>query len=82
MSPVESMACGVPVIGADEGGLRETIIDSETGFLTRVSVENIKKAVQKMTPELSGSFRERCQSRAGEFSLEKFVEKLRLLLAL
>lgn len=35
-----------------------------------------------MTPELSGSFRERCQSRAGEFSLEKFVEKLRLLLAL
>lgn len=25
MSPVESMACGVPVIGAREGGLLETI---------------------------------------------------------
>jgi glycosyltransferase involved in cell wall biosynthesis len=27
MSPVESMASGVPVIGANEGGLKETIIE-------------------------------------------------------
>lgn len=76
MSPVESMACGTPVIGANEWGLRETIIDGETGFLIETSVENIEKAVQKMTPELSESFREKCQSRARDFSLEKFVEKL------
>jgi len=33
MSPVESMACGTPVIGVDEGGLKETIIDGKTGKL-------------------------------------------------
>jgi glycosyltransferase involved in cell wall biosynthesis len=31
--PVEAQACGTPVIGLDRGGLRETVIDGETGFL-------------------------------------------------
>ncbi len=31
--PVEAMACGVPVIGAAYGGLKDTIISGETGFL-------------------------------------------------
>lgn len=38
MSPVESMACGVPVIGVREGGLLETIIESKTGKL--IEIEN------------------------------------------
>jgi len=33
MSPVESMACGTPVIGVDDGGLKESIIDGKTGIL-------------------------------------------------
>lgn len=36
MAPVESMACGTPVIGADEGGLRETIYDGKTGKLIEI----------------------------------------------
>lgn len=31
--PIESMACGTPVIGVNEGGLMETILHGETGFL-------------------------------------------------
>jgi glycosyltransferase involved in cell wall biosynthesis len=31
--PVEAQACGTPVIGLDRGGLRETVVDGETGFL-------------------------------------------------
>lgn len=31
--PLEAMACGTPVVGIREGGLRETIVDGETGFL-------------------------------------------------
>ena len=31
-SPLEALACGVPVIAAAVGGLRETIIDGETGW--------------------------------------------------
>jgi len=32
--PIESMACGTPVVGVREGGVRETVIHNETGILT------------------------------------------------
>lgn len=31
--PIESMGCGTPVIGVKEGGVRETVINNETGML-------------------------------------------------
>jgi glycosyltransferase involved in cell wall biosynthesis len=31
--PLEAMACGTPVIGVREGGIRETIVDGATGIL-------------------------------------------------
>ena len=37
MSPVESMAAGKPVIGVAEGGLLETVVQGETGYLIAVS---------------------------------------------
>ncbi|SDP33564.1 Glycosyltransferase involved in cell wall bisynthesis [Ralstonia sp. 25mfcol4.1] len=33
ITPVEAMACGVPVVGANVGGIRSTVLDGETGFL-------------------------------------------------
>lgn len=33
MIPVEAQACGTPVIGLRRGGLLETVVDGETGFL-------------------------------------------------
>jgi glycosyltransferase involved in cell wall biosynthesis len=33
--PVESQACGTPVVALDAGGARETVIDGETGVLVR-----------------------------------------------
>jgi glycosyltransferase involved in cell wall biosynthesis len=33
LTPLESMACGTPVIGADVGGIRYTVCDGETGYL-------------------------------------------------
>jgi glycosyltransferase involved in cell wall biosynthesis len=33
LTPLESMACGTPVIGADVGGIRYTVRDGETGYL-------------------------------------------------
>ncbi|MFP5390621.1 MAG: glycosyltransferase [Gammaproteobacteria bacterium] len=33
ITPVEAMACARPVIGADVGGIKHTVIDGETGYL-------------------------------------------------
>src|SRR5690606_11255628 len=33
ITPLEAMACARPVIGADTGGIRSTVIDGQTGYL-------------------------------------------------
>ncbi len=33
ITPVEAMACARPVIGANVGGIKSTVVDGETGFL-------------------------------------------------
>jgi len=35
ITPVESMACGTPVIGTNVGGIKFTVRDDETGYLVR-----------------------------------------------
>ncbi len=33
ITPLESMACGTPVIGSNVGGIKSTVVDGKTGFL-------------------------------------------------
>ena len=33
ITPLESMACGTPVIGANVGGIKYSVVDGQTGFL-------------------------------------------------
>ncbi|SHL65896.1 Phosphoheptose isomerase [Nitrosospira sp. Nsp11] len=35
ITPLESMACGTPVIGSNVGGIKSTVMDGKTGFLVR-----------------------------------------------
>jgi glycosyltransferase involved in cell wall biosynthesis len=46
--PLESMACGTPVVGVAEGGLRETIRHGETGLLTDRDPRLFAAAVEEL----------------------------------
>lgn len=82
MSPVESMAAWKPVLWVNDGGLKETIIDWETGYLINkeAKVEYIIDAVNKLTPEKCLDMRENCEKRASEFGLEEFKKQLKNLI--
>ena len=79
ISPVESMAAGKPVIGVAEGGLKETIIDGETGFLLPPGYrpDDIAAAVRELTPQRAAAMREACERRAEDFSVARFVDAMR-----
>ncbi len=74
--PIEAMASGKPCIGADEGGLRETIVHEKTGLLIEASEENLISAVKFLTPEHAAKMRRACLNRAKLFSKEKFIERM------
>jgi glycosyltransferase involved in cell wall biosynthesis len=42
---LEAMACGTPVIGVREGGIRESVIDGKTGLLVERDVNEIAMAI-------------------------------------
>lgn len=78
MSPVESMASGKPVIGVSEGGLLETIIHNQTGFLIPENPrkEHIIKAVESMTNERAINMRTACETNAQKFSRRQFMDMM------
>lgn len=75
MSAVESMAAGKPVIGVNEGGLRESVDHGVTGLLLAENpeVEQIVEAVRTLSAELAVDMRADCESRAEFFSKERFL---------
>lgn len=79
ISPVESMAAGKPVIGVDEGGLKETVRNGETGLLlpAEPSVEDLIQAVQEVTPARAMDMRAACEAAAAAFDTQIFQEKLK-----
>lgn len=79
MSPVESMAAGKPCIGVAEGGALETLIHGSTGTLLKpgFTVDDLVDAVVAMTPQRALSMRSDCEARAGLFSRQTFIDRMR-----
>jgi glycosyltransferase involved in cell wall biosynthesis len=51
ITPLEAMACGTPVIGANVGGIKYSVVDGETGAL--VSPESPDELANKVSELLS-----------------------------
>ena len=82
MSPVESMAAGKPVIGVDEGGVRETVEHLKTGVLVPrdPTISDLQQAVNILDKENALSMREACEKKSEEFSVDVFREKMRIVI--
>ncbi len=48
LAPVEAMACDTPVVAVREGGVREIVVDGETGLLTERDEEVFAGAVREL----------------------------------
>ncbi|MEM3489947.1 MAG: glycosyltransferase, partial [Nitrososphaerota archaeon] len=77
--PIESMACGTPVLSYNKGGPSETIVDGKTGWLVSSREEFVEKAMNiwKNGHNLK---EDDCISRASAFKTENVVLSLMNLL--
>jgi glycosyltransferase involved in cell wall biosynthesis len=48
MSCVEAAACGLPVVAYDVPGLRDTVLNGVTGFLTHQNPEEMARAIERL----------------------------------
>jgi glycosyltransferase involved in cell wall biosynthesis len=83
----EIMAAGKPVIGSNEGGLVETIIDGKTGVLIQTLkddkflpdeqiTQNLVEAVTQMTPKKALSMAKDCQVQGKKYDQKFFFDRM------
>ena len=49
--PLESMACGTAVVAVGEGGIKETVVNEETGLLTNRDLDLFAAAIRRLLGE-------------------------------
>jgi len=80
IAPVEAQACGVPVIGYNAGGVRETVINEKTGILldTRTK-ESLSKAIEDLEIKMNMKYFDRkfIAKHAKQFSKEKYLDEIK-----
>jgi glycosyltransferase involved in cell wall biosynthesis len=72
MAPLEAMASGVPVVAWRDGGLQETVVDGETGYLVSDLV-TLRQRVRLLlhAPERRRAFGAAARLRAEQFSWQR-----------
>lgn len=76
LAPLEAQAAGLPVICFDNGAMRETVRDGETGSLCKTEKEFTDSVRGMMGGNcITEAVRKRCQENAAEFSVQKMVSR-------
>jgi glycosyltransferase involved in cell wall biosynthesis len=73
--PLESMACGTPVLTYNLQGPREYVIDGDTGWLVQTDDELVRKAVDLWKENYPVQMRKKCVKEASRFDKKFYVEK-------
>jgi len=73
--PVESMACGTPVLTFAYQGPGETVINGKTGWLVKNDEEMIKTAKKIWMKGYPEQMRRDCRSRAFEFDVKNIAKQ-------
>ncbi len=82
LSPVEAMAAGKPVIGVAEGGLLETIIEGQSGFLLPAdfTAKDIIARVLALTTDKAQGMRKGCEEQAKKFDVQAYQKMMQTFL--
>lgn len=78
LSALEAMACGMPVISSNAGGLPELVIDGEVGYTSDVGdIDDMAKNAVKLLSDndLWTKFSSQARERAAGFSPQKIVDQ-------
>jgi len=69
LTPIEAMACGVPVIATTAGAFEEMVLNGETGYI--VEIEDIKNLTERLIELLSNEPRRKTLAKA---SIERVAQ--------
>lgn len=72
LAPVEAQLCGMPVIAWDNGAMRETVKNGETGFLVN-SEEEIEEIIK--SDAVNSLNRNNCREWASQFSYKNMIDQ-------
>lgn len=84
MTAIEAMAAGKPVVAANEGGYKESVVHGITGLLVEPEVPKIISAIKKISENLakdSSFYREACMKNARKYDIKNFVQQIKKHLA-
>lgn len=73
--PIESMACGTPVITFDKQGPRETVVNKVTGWLANNEHEMIDIALRIWNEGYPKKIRSNCRQKSLEFDVSLIVKR-------
>jgi len=75
--PVEAMACGTPVIAYGKGGIRDSVIETQTGlFFYEQTPSSLNDAIEKF--ETMTFNPKQIAKHAQQFSIQRFEEEIEL----
>lgn len=77
LTPIEAMASGKPVIAANEGGYKETVVDGVTGkLIDNIDSDKLAEAIKEVgkNPEV---YKDACINQAKKFDVEVFIKNIK-----